>query len=423
MMKISNIILSAGARWKEPLLKLLPYELLRRIKGRMIQKSFQNLMDAKIEPFSRDRFSDGINLIGNIKAETGLGQSCRLVAEELEASGIPYSIYQYEQLGRMKEGAYEVYNGKISDALPYNINLIHINPHELGLAFQQNQDKIWNGRYNIGFWLWELEEFPDEWVPCFQCVDEIWTPSEFISKALRKKTDKPVVTIPYHVEAQPGDYCREDFGLPQERFLFLMMYDKNSMTERKNPKAVIEAYKKAFRPGEDVGLVIKCGSCDEAELEMLRKWLNGYQNVYFVTETLSREKVNSLISLVDAVVSLHRAEGFGLVMAEAMLMGTPVIATNWSSNTEFMNEHVACMVGYEMIQMQRDYGVFRKGNWWADASVDEAAGYMKTLYENREFGQELAERARKHIQEVLSMEQAIERIRDRVSEIYRDEES
>lgn len=403
-MKFSDFLLKIGTRWKSILLKIFPSGLLRWIKGKVIKKSFIYMQKTQIEPFCRKKYPDGINLIGDIRAETGLGQGCRLVADELEASKIPYSIYLYEQLGDIREGTYTKYDSKIQKNLPYNINLIFVNPHDLGLIFQQNHEKIWNGRYNIGFWSWELEEFPDKWTPCFHCVDEIWTPSEFISRAIRKKTDKPVITVPYHVEVEPGSFTRKEFGLPEDKFLFLMMYDKNSITERKNPKAVIDAYKKAFRPDEPAGLVIKCGSCDAHELGMLRKELEGYKHVYFITEILSREKVDSLISLVDVVVSLHRAEGFGLVMAEAMRMGTPVIATNWSSNTEFMTPDTACMVGYKMIQLDKDYGVFPKGNWWADPNVDEAADFMQRLYLDKDLYKTLSEKGQRHIMNTLSME-------------------
>ena len=100
---------------------------------------------------------------------------------------------------------------------------------------------------------------------------------------------------------------------------------------------------------------------------------------------INKTEVNSLLKDVDVYVSLHRSEGFGLVMAEAMYLGTPVIATAWSGNTEFMNDHTACMVGYDMIELDKDYDVFKKGNVWADAHIDEAADYMVRLYEDKEY--------------------------------------
>lgn len=421
-MNISNNIINITNKWKPVLLKIFPYEFLKRIKGKMIKKSFKKMLQVDIEPFERSNNKDGINLIGNIRAETGLGQSCRLVADELDASGIPYSIYQYDQLGAMAEGQYQQYENKISSELPYNINLIHINPHELGLAFQQAHGKIWNGRYNIGFWLWELEDFPDEWVPCFRCMDEIWTPSKFITNCIQKKTNLKVVTIPYHVgltipEKNKCDY-RKRFHLPTDKFLFLMMYDRTSMTERKNPKAVIDAFKIAFSKDEEVGLVIKISNSSEKEINLIRSMLPDNKNVYFITEILERHQVNELIYCVDAVVSLHRAEGFGLVLAEAMLLGTPTIATNWSSNTEFMTKETACMVDAELITLDRDIGSFKKGNRWAEPDVEQAAGYMRKLYDEPEYRHTLSQKAEEYIRQHLSMELAIQSIYVRVKDIY-----
>lgn len=421
-MNISNSILNITNKWKPVLLKIFPYEFLKRIKGTMIKNSFKKMLQVDIAPFERRNYKDGINLIGNIRAETGLGQSCRLVADELEASGIPYSIYQYDQLGVMAEGRYQKYESKISSELPYNINLIHINPHELGLAFQQTHDKIWNGRYNIGFWLWELEDFPDEWIPCFHCMDEIWTPSKFITDSIQKKTDLKVVTIPYHVSLaipEKGKYdYRKQFGLPADKFLFLMMYDRTSMTERKNPKAVIEAFKMAFTKDEEVGLVIKINNPSEKEINFIRSMLPEHNNVYFITEILERKHVNELIYCVDVVVSLHRAEGFGLVLAESMLLGTPTIATNWSSNTEFMTKETACMVDAEIVTIDRDIGSFKKGNHWAQPDVRQGAVYMRKLFEEPEFYHEIAIKAKKHIVKKLSMAQAVDIINEKISRIY-----
>lgn len=426
-MKISNTILYITNRFRPLLFKLFPYEFLKRIKGNMIRKSFLNIQKVIIEPINRTEFLVGINLVGNINAETGLGQSCRLVADELEASGIPYSIYQYDQLGVMAEGNYQKYADKISTELPYSINLIHINPHELGLAFQQSYAKIWNGRYNIGFWLWELEEFPDEWIPCFHCLNEIWTPSRFISKGIQKKTDLPVVTIPYHIHLDlpmgEKQLYRQQFQLPRDDFLFLMMYDRTSMTERKNPKAVIDAYKIAFQDSgmqNDVGLVIKISNPTNEEITKIRAMVPERMKVYFITEILERDRVNQLIYCVDTVVSLHRAEGFGLVLAEAMLMGIPTIATNWSSNTEFMTNDIACMVDAKMIELKEDIGSFKKGNHWADPDVKQAAEYMKWLYENEDDRFEIAKKAKEYIKVHLGMQQAVECIRSRIGVIYEE---
>lgn len=424
-MNISNNLLDITNKWKPVLLKVFPYEFLKKIKGEMIKNSFKKMLQVEIVPFERRNCKDGINLIGNIRAETGLGQSCRLVADELEASGIPYSIYQYDQLGVMAEGRYPKYESKISSELPYNINLIHINPHELGLAFQQTHDKIWNGRYNIGFWLWELEEFPDEWVPCFHCMDEIWTPSKFITDCIQKKTDLKVVTIPYHVsletpEKSKYDY-RSEFHLPADKFLFLMMYDRTSMTERKNPKAVIEAFKMAFSKDEEAGLVIKVNNSSEKEINLIRSMLPEHKNVYFITEIMERKQVNELIYCVDAVVSLHRAEGFGLVLVEAMLLGTPTIATNWSSNTEFMTKETACMVDSELVTLEQNIGSFKKGNHWAEPDVKQGAGYMRKLYENPEFYREISTKAKDYIDEKLSMLNAVDIIKNRINGIYKEQ--
>jgi glycosyltransferase involved in cell wall biosynthesis len=423
-MNISNIILTLTNKWKHVLLKLFPYELLKAMKGEMIKRSFQRILQVEIEPFQRNNYEDGINLIGNIRAETGLGQSCRLVADELEASGIPYTVCQYDQLGVMAEGRYQQYENKISGELPYNINLIHINPHELGLAFWQAHEKIWDGRYNIGFWLWEIEDFPDEWIPCFHCMNEIWTPSKFITDSIQRKTNLKVATIPYHVglAIPEKDQCeyRKNFRLPTDKFLFLMMYDRTSMTERKNPKAVIEAFLMAFSKEEEAGLVIKISNSSEKEIHRIRSMIPEHKNVYFITEILERQQVNELIYCMDAVVSLHRAEGFGLVLAEAMLLGTPTIATNWSSNTEFMTKETACMVDAELVTLEKDIGSLKKGNRWADPDWRQAAGYMRKLYEEPKYCRMLSQKAKEHIEKKLSMANAVEMIHTRINSIYRE---
>lgn len=416
---ISKLVLNVSGTLKPVLIKLLPLSLLRKMKRSMIANSYGKLEKLDILPYENGRYEHGVNLIGNICAESGLGQSCRLVASALDKTGFPLSIYKYEQLGAEGQGDHS-WKNRLSKELPYDVNLIHINPHELGLAFIQQDASVWNYRYNIGYWLWELEEFPDEWIPCFQCLDEIWAPSEFICNAIRKKTTLPVRCMPYYVDVHIGTiYDRKHFGIPEDKFLYLMMYDQSSCMERKNPIGVLNAFKMAFeKENENVGLVIKINNPTSESRKQIRSVLDGYTNVYLIEETLSRDEVNSLTKCVDVVVSLHRAEGFGLVLAEAMLLGTPTVATNWSSNTEFMNENVACMVDYELITIEKDMPPFKAGNRWADANLDQAAGYMKKLYEDKEYYEMIRKNAKEYAEEKLGMDQAAGRMRERLKEIW-----
>lgn len=418
-MNINQGILKISETLKPVLKKIFPKKLLQKIKQIFVEKNYNQMVKRGRLPFDRHKSPDGINLIGLVRAEMGLGQSCRLLANELKAGDIPYSLYDFQLGSKLLQAEDHSMDDRISEMLPYNINLIHINPDEMMLMYTRMAAERWNRRYNIAFWLWELEEIPEHWKKFFPMLDEIWTPSEFISNNLRKVTDLPVYTMPYCVEA-PVDAAlnREYFGLPEDKFLFLVMYDSNSTIERKNPTGAIRAFRKAFKNTPDVGIVIKINNAKQRDMEHLRHMLKGCQNVYYITNTLTKIEVNSLIRQADVFVSLHRAEGFGLVMAEAMIVGTPVIATNWSSNTEFMNSDVACMVNCDFVSLEKDSPPYKKGSVWAEPDVDMAARYMRKLYLEPEYHEHLRKKAQKYILEKLSMENAVSRLEKRVGEIY-----
>lgn len=361
----------------------------------------------------------GVNLIGHIRGDFGLGESCRLVAGALRETGIPFSVFNMSQNSVARETNTQWADSERDD-LPYSVDIIHLNPNELSNTVWRMKPGKLKSRYNIGFWLWELEDFPQEWEYTFKLFDEIWTPAEFISNALRKVTDLPVYTMPYGlVTPKTEPSCgRGHFGLPEDKFLFLVSYDGLSVSARKNPEGAIRAFAEAFSPAEQgVGLVVKATHESGGELDRLRGLLAGYPNVFILTESYSREVFNSLIQCVDAYVSLHRAEGFGLVMAEAMLLGTPVIATNWSANTEFMDADTACMVDAELVALEKDYPPYRAGWRWAAADEAQAAMWMRKLYEDAEFRETLAERARTRLAQTHSPARAAERMAKRLQEI------
>lgn len=367
----------------------------------------------------RDTGVFGVNLIGHIRGDFGLGESCRLVAGALRESGIPFSIYNVPLDGPAKETDTEWSDWESSD-LKYNVNLIHINPNVLSNVIWGLNFRKLRGGYNIAYWLWELPEFPAEWRYTFELFDEIWTPAEFISQTLRKETEKPVFTMPYGLrEPKTGaEYGRTHFGLPEDKFLLLMSYDGNSVSARKNPEGSIRAYRSAFSPEEGgVGLVIKATHEKAAELERLSSLLAGYPNVYILTESYGKEEFNSLLRCVDVYISLHRAEGFGLVMAEAMLLGTSVIATNWSANTEFMDRSVACMVDAEVVPLEKDYPPYHAGDHWAQPDEAQAAEWMRKLYRDRRLRDSLTAKAKAHLASEFSPKKAARMMEKRLLEL------
>lgn len=419
---ISKFVLNTTTKFKPILIKVLPIQILRNVKRKFVNSSIENIMQNTIEPFKKNKFPDGINLIGFIRGEIGLGQSCRLLADAVNHSEIKFTIYNYEQISSMRFKD-STWDEKITNTTPYNINLIHLNPPDLALSHVTLKNDMWDYKYNIAFWLWELEEFPEEWENCFKFVDEIWTPSEFASNSMRKKTDLPVHTMVYPISAPVNElYDREYFKLPNDKFLFLCMYDSNSTIERKNPTGAIRAFIKAFNKNEiNVGLVVKINNPQKNDIDIINNLVKEYENVFIITDIMTKVEVNSLIKNVDVLVSLHRAEGFGLPLAEAMLLGIPTIATNWSSNTEFMSNETACLIDYKLITLEHDCAMYKKGNRWADPDLQQAANYMKKLYEDINYYSEMSIKAQNYIKNNFNVEKASIAIKNRINDIYNNE--
>lgn len=401
------------------LLKIFPQKLLKTVKNFLVDKKQKKLLREGLAPFEPDFYPKGVNLIGPLKSQNGLGQSSRLLATLLKGTGFPYVLSDYCTSQNIARDDHS-FDKELTDKLPYGINLLHLNPFELRMAYLEKGKALPEHRYNIGYWLWELDTIPQDWLPAIDLVDEIWTPSEYISNNFRKVTDKPVFTHSYCVTAPVLEKCdRAYFALPENKFLYLIMYDSNSTRARKNPMGAIDAYKRAFpEENPDVGLVIKINNSDKEDVDILKDELSEYKNVYMITRTMEKEEVNSLIKSVDVFVSLHRAEGFGLVLAEAMLNDTACVATAYSSNTEFMSRDSACLIGYDLVKTHGDTGFYPKGSRWAEPHINDAAFQMKRLYEDPVFYKKIVENGRKYINEKMNYETVVHHMRTRLEEIY-----
>ncbi len=264
------------------------------------------------------------------------------------------------------------------------------------------------GHYTIGLWYWELPEFPERWTDRFGLVDEVWTATEFVRQTVQAKSPVPVYVIPpsIKVETDPS-LTLADFNLPKDRFLFFMAYDASSVQTRKNPTGAIDAFIKAFEPDDEtVDLIIKVNSTQENQhlVEVLKDRVKEHRNIYFLEETFSRTQFNSLLSLIDVVVSLHRSEGFGLIPAEAMYLGKPVIMTNWSGNVDFMREDNCCPVDYQLIEVGKKYLDFDSDQVWSDPDLEQAAEYMLRLISDHEYYDSIAQKAKDTIHEHFTPE-------------------
>ncbi|HEX7360781.1 MAG TPA: glycosyltransferase [Bryobacteraceae bacterium] len=338
----------------------------------------------------------GVNLIGYPRAEMGMGELMRQSAAGFAATSVPFCLvdFNFGLIASQQDARYEKL---VRTDNPFSVNVFHINPHQMQVAREQLGVEFFRNRYNVGYWAWELSEFPNEWLEAIDLVDEIWAPSQFVHEAIAKKTSKPVLYMPLAVDLpeSPKQRGREAFGLPEDTFLFLFTFDFSSFATRKNFRGCIEAFQKAFPKGEDAALVIKTIRHPHHERQFweLLRAIGGDRRIYLIDRVLRRPELHELMAACDSFVSLHRSEGFGLGIAEAMYLGKPVIATNYSGNVDFTKPDNSCLVDYRLVPVQEGEYLFPEGQVWADPNLDQAAAYMRRLAEDREYANEIGSNA------------------------------
>jgi glycosyltransferase involved in cell wall biosynthesis len=367
------------------------------------------------------QYKQGINIIGYFQTAKGIGEAARRSVNAFDVAQIPYSIVNYEK-GIQKSIQTEVLPSAFYlNKFVYNINIIHLNPPELPFLFAKFGSKNLANRYTIGVWYWELSNMPDAWLSSFDLVDEVWVASQFVFDAVASRATVPVIKIPPCINVQYNPFLqRKDFSLPSNAFLFLCAYDVMSIQERKNPLGAVYAFKSAFDKNDlSVGLVIKVNNAiqDQQEIEHLHASIENYSNCYIINDTFEKTKMNSLINLCDVYVSLHRSEGFGLLPAEAMSLGKPVIMTKWSGNLELMTDENSCGVDYHLIQIEENQGPYLTGQYWAEPDIEHAASYMKKLFLDSDYYKDISRHANIYIKKHFSPQIVGELISSRLRDI------
>lgn len=364
-------------------------------------------------------FASGINIIGYTRAETGIGESSRLAARAAEAAEIPFGLMHFSA-GTIRMDDMSWAHKEISSP-QYKVNVIHTNADAMRSVHHHFGAETFDRRCNIGYWHWELPDFPDEFCDGFHFVQEVWAPSQFVVESIARKSPVPVVCIPHGVQVHvPDGLSRGHYGLPDDKFLFFSMYDTHSYQRRKNPQGAILAFKQAFSPDDhSVGLVVKLNhsAANPSDLEALHQLIGEHDNIYVLDRDMDRGEVNGLLDNTDCFVSLHRSEGFGLGLAEAMHLGKPVIGTNWSGNKDFMNEENSCLVDYSIVSVGEDWGPYKGYQQWAEPSIEHAARHMREVRYNTDFRNRIAFNGMQHIHTHYSPKRVGQLIKERLRQL------
>ena len=343
----------------------------------------------------------GVRLVGYLDAELGMGELGRGLLSALRAAGEPVvTATETVTLSRRRHDA-GVRDGEddAEDADDADVNVVCVNADRLPMVMDRLGTAFTNDRYTIGVWAWEVEEFPGHFRGSGGLVDEVWTCSAHARDAIAAGVDVPVHRVPPPVLPRPSvPRPRHELGLP-DGFTFLFCFDFFSVVDRKNPFGVIDAFCRAFAPGEGPHLLIKSinGAAALADLERVRLHAAERDDVHVVDGYVSAVEQAALVAACDAYVSLHRAEGFGYTMAEAMLAGRPVVATGYSGNLEFMDDRNSVLVGYDLVPIGEGKDPYPAGSRWADPDLDEAAAAMRRLVDDPAGAAALGERGRQDI--------------------------
>ncbi len=309
-------------------------------------------------------------------------------------------------------------------ANPHPINLIHANPDMLldpsQRVLSSLGDRYFQNKYNVGYWVWESQQyFPQQWLQTFKLFDEIWTPSDYSNQAIADVSPIPVTTIPHAISlSEHPVFSRQDLGLPADKFVFLFIYDPLSLAERKNPEGVIKAFQQAFdRTDDRVCLVIKTKGLHPQTLAQFKQLAADCAQIILIDADFSRDRVNALLYHCDCYLSLHRCEGFGLTLAEAMFYGKPTIATGFSGNLDFMNSSNSFLVDYQPIALDRDIMYFGKGTVWAEPDLDCASNYLRQVVADPALANQIGARAARDIRSHLSPQAVGAKINSRIESI------
>jgi glycosyltransferase involved in cell wall biosynthesis len=368
-----------------------------------------------------------IVLAGHIYAPIGMGEHVRCSHRALREAGIEPGLKDIYGLEPLTDPDFvQEFATACGDGLSPDVNVFHINADEVDPSLAHLAGALPKGAYNIIYPAWELSVFPQPWVAALSRFDEIWAPSSFIAGAVSRAVDRPVIPMPLACEVRLSSFVgRRALGLPESAFIFGFFFDFTSYLDRKNPFACLEAFRRlvADIPTADVALVVKTNAARAApaELERFRAAVAAAgERVHVIDALLTDNETKNLVRCCDCFVSLHRSEGYGRGMSEAMYLGKPVIATGYSGNMEFMTPQTSYLVDHTLIPVRPGQYPFAEGQVWADPDIDHATRLMRHVMDNPGEARARGEAASRRIRQGFSYRAVGLRYRQRLETIASD---
>jgi glycosyltransferase involved in cell wall biosynthesis len=349
--------------------------------------------------------SGPLEVVGYLSMSAGVGESARLCADALASRGLPIRLRDVSTDPESPEAI--GWHGPRESAMSATSRILHLNPPMLPRAVASIGFGKFARAFNIGYWAWELEEIPSEWKNAFRYMNAIFVPSVFTRDALVRHTDRPVLVVPHPVtEKTAEDAIRCRFSIPEDAFLVSSVFSAGSSINRKNPQAVIKAFQ-IFRAHHPNSFLLMKASGNPATDEALRTLLaetEGMPDVKIVTDRLPSSMIQGIIRQSDAYLSLHRSEGFGLTVAEAILHETPVVSTGWSGTVDFCDPANTWNTRYNLIPVVDDHPEFASlaHARWADADCNHAAQQLAVIAQDPAGAKAKAARARAFLKSYLA---------------------
>ena len=356
----------------------------------------------------------GINIIGYVEETHSIGEVARNFIDRLLGTSIPFTIFcVHSGSKKIEDEKLKKYMPFITQTPCFPINIIFVNADQLPIVMNDNKH-IFDNKYNIANFWWEFESGFEKFSDAHKLVDKIIVCSDHVKKGIQNaihdinKIQKITYPLDLNIpKLEEKDIIRKKYSINTNHYVFFFNFDYASSFDRKNPTSILEAFHNSFSDNDNVSLVIKTSNSDKfvqnkKYFNNKIKQLNLYNKVIIIEDYLEKKEILSIINACDVYISLHRAEGLGLGMCEAMLLGKPVIASCYSGNLEFMNNDNSLLVNTKKIHANIDFYHYDQVKEWGDPDISQASEKMKFLYNNRNYGNNIGENAKKSILEHFS---------------------